>query len=328
MNRNLPKAEIHCHLEGAASPALVEAQAQKYGVDVSHFIRDGNYIWHDFTSFLHAYDLAASLFRSEADYALLTSDYLRQLAREGAIYSELFISTDHAKSAGVNPHAYVEGIAEGIRQAQEGTGIEARMIATGVRHLGVDAVENAARWIANNPHKLVTGFGMGGDERAGSKADFVRAFDIARDAGLGITVHAGEFGGAQSVRDALDHLRPARIGHGVRSIEDPALVERLAREQIVLETCPASNIALRVFPDFASHPFVALEKAGCAVTLNSDDPPFFGTSLAGEYAIAQEHFGYDDARLLEFTRTAIRAAFIDGDSRARLLERCAVPGLG
>lgn len=323
----LPKAEIHCHLEGAANPTLVKKQARKYGADVSAFIQDDAYVWNDFTSFLNAYDLASGLFRNEADYALLTGDYLTGIARDGAIYAELFISTDHAKSAGVDPQAYVEGIAEGIKQAKTDSGIEARIIATGVRHLGKEAVEDAARWIAQNPHPLITGFGMGGDERMHEKADFAKAFDIARDAGLGITVHAGEFGGAPSVRDALDHLRPARIGHGVRAIEDPALVERLAEEQIVLETCPGSNISLGVYPDFAAHPFAALHKAGCLVTLNSDDPPFFHTSLASEYEIAEQHFGLDKVALLELTRTAIQAGFIDGDTRARLLERCDQSGI-
>ncbi|MEZ5790000.1 MAG: adenosine deaminase [Nitratireductor sp.] len=315
------KAEIHCHIEGAASPELVARQGGKYGVDITPAIRDGAYVWHDFTSFLAAYDLAASLFRSREDYALLAETYLTSLASEGAIYSEFFISTDHALSAGLDPADYVEGLGEGIERARANTGIEGRMIATGLRHMGPEAVMRAARWIVDHPHPLVTGFGMAGDERMHHPRDFAGAFDLARDSGLGITVHAGELEGPQSVRDALDYLKPSRIGHGVRSIEDMGLVERIATQGVVLEICPASNIALQVFPDFASHPFRRLEEAGCKVTLNSDDPPHFHTSIKREYEIAAVEFGYGEGELLQFTRNAVEAAFIDGDSKARLLEK-------
>ncbi len=180
----------------------------------------------------------------------------------------------------------IEAIAEGIYRARQATGIEGRIVVTGVRHVGVEAVEQAARLTVAHPHPLVTGFGMAGDERMGRVQDFKRAFDIARDGGLHLTVHAGEFGGADSVRDALDHLKVSRIGHGVRSIEDPDLVRRLADEAIVLEICPASNVVLEVYRDIASHPFPRLEQAGCVVTLSSDDPPHFHTSLENEYEIA------------------------------------------
>ena len=168
---------------------------------------NGSYVWSDFTTFLHAYDVASMLFRTEEDYALLAETYLTDLAGQGAIYSEFFISTDHARTAGLSPAAYIGGLAEGMRRAKEKTGIEARMIATGLRHKGPEAVEEAARYIAANPHPLVTGFGMAGDERMHHPRDFVHAFDTARGAGLRITVHAGELVGAASVRDALDHLR-------------------------------------------------------------------------------------------------------------------------
>lgn len=317
----VPKAELHCHIEGAVSPALAEKQAAFYGVDLSSIIVDGSYQWADFTEFLAVYDTVASLFRSQEDYALLAHDYLTSLAADGCLYSEIFISTDHAEQTGLSPHAYIEGLAEGIVRASAETGIEGRMIATGLRHGGPEAVERAARFIVDNPHPLVTGFGMAGDERMHHPKDFARAFDIAREAGLAITVHAGELCGADSVRDALDHLRPARIGHGVRAVEDPDLVKRLADEAIVLEICPASNIAIGVYEDYASHPFNALRAAGCAVTLNSDDPPHFHTSLADEYQIAQVHFGLTTNDLAEITRVAIDAAFCDAATRTALLER-------
>ncbi|QDC00644.1 adenosine deaminase [Mesorhizobium sp. 8] len=315
------KAELHCHIEGAAHPDLVLRQARKYDADPSPFIRDGAFVWHDFTSFLAAYDFSASLFRSEEDYALLADYYLTSLARDGAIYSEIFISPDHAAGAGLSAKAYTDALGEGIARAMARTGIEGRMIVVGLRHAGVEAVEKAARFAARCGNALVTGFGMAGDERVGDLEDYVRAFEIAREAGLGITVHAGELVGWESVAAALDHIRPARIGHGVRAVENPNLVRRIAEKGVVLECCPGSNIALGVFPDFAGHPLPELKRAGCKVTLNSDDPPYFHTSLKREYDIGREHFSMDDKALTAITRTAIEAAFVDRKTKAALLVR-------
>ena len=159
----------------------------------------------------------------------LTEHYLTSLARDGAIYSEVFTSPDHARKAGLSPEAYTNALGEGMMRARDKTGIEGRMIVTGVRHFGVEARRGGRPLRREMRHPLVTGFGMGGDERQGDMADFVRAFEIAREAGLGITVHAGEFGGWESVASALDHIRPSRIGHGVRAIENPDLVQAYRR---------------------------------------------------------------------------------------------------
>ena len=315
------KAELHCHIEGAAAPDLVLRQAQKYGKDVSSFIKDGAFVWHDFTSFLAAYDAASDLFRTEEDYARLSEHYLTSLARDGCIYSEFFTSPDHALKAGLSPAAYTNALGEGMQRAKAKTGIESRMIVTGVRHIGVESIEASARFAAKCGHPLVTGFGVAGDERLGNFEDYVRAFEIAREAGLGITIHAGELCGWESVKGALDHIRPSRIGHGVRAIENPDLVKRIADEGVVLECCPGSNIALGVFDSFGNHPFLKLRDSGCKVTLNSDDPPYFWTSLKREYDIAREHFRMDDKAATAVTRTAIEAAFVDRKTRASLLAR-------
>jgi adenosine deaminase len=319
VTRALKKAELHCHIEGAASPALVLGQAEKYGITTESFIRDGAYVWQDFTSFLHAYDSAAMLFRTEDDFALLAETYLLELAEAGTIYSEIFVSPDHGAASGLGAEGYIRGLGAGMERAKSKSGIEARMVVIGVRHLGADHVVEAARLAARRPHPLITGFNMAGDERIGRVADFVRAFDIARDAGLGITIHAGELCGAFSVRDALDLVKPDRIGHGVRAIEDPSLIDRLADSDVVLEVCPGSNIALKLFETFKAHPLRALFDRGIRVTLNSDDPPFFHTSLAREYELASREMGFSDAELNTMTRTAIEAAFVDEPTRTRLL---------
>lgn len=316
------KAELHCHIEGAASTALVAAQARKYNVAIDGLIDGDHFVWTDFTSFLNAFDKAAALFRTEEDYALLSQTYFESIAADGAIYGEIFISTNHAQSCGLDPKLYVSGLAEGMRRAKENTGIETRMIATGLRHMGPEGVDEAAEWLLKNPHPLITGWGMAGEERMHHPRDFAHSFNKMRDAGYGITVHAGELVGWQSVADALDWLKPSRIGHGVRAIENPDLVRRLADEQIVLECCPGSNISLNVFPSFADHPFMRLRAAGVPVTLNSDDPPYFNTTLQREYLdIGANQFGLSDNDLTNITRTAIQAAYVDDATRATLLAK-------
>ena len=315
------KAEIHCHIEGAADPELVTRLAGKHGVDLNNVVRDGRYVWNDFTSFLNAYDHAAAVFREPEDYRLLAYDYFSRLAGQGAIYGEVFGSSDHAGLMGIGYVDLVEAIAAGINDARIQFGIEGRIIMTCVRHLGPEAAEAVATEIAANPHPMVTGFGMGGDERSFATEDFASAFAIAGDAGLGLTSHAGEFGGADSVSESLDHLGVTRIGHGVRSIEDPKLVERLVHDGVVLEVCPVSNIALKVFSGYADHPLRRLYDAGVRVTLNSDDPPFFHTNLENEYRVAREQFGFDEVMLNQCTRTALDAAFVDESTRRRLMNR-------
>ncbi len=321
MTPAVPKAELHCHIEGAASTELVRAQARRYGADVSAILDGEHFAWSDFTSFLRAYDAAAALFRTPEDYALLAESYLESLVAGGAIYSEIFVSPDHALGAGLAPREYVAGLAEGIERARSRSGIECRMIVIGVRHFGAEAVTAAARFAAERPHRLVTGFGMAGEERYGRASDYAKAFEIAREAGLGTTIHAGELAGAESVREAIDHIGPARIGHGVRAIEDADLVRRIVGEGIVLEVCPGSNVALGIYADFASHPLPRLLAAGVRATLNSDDPPYFSTSLAREYDEAEHAMGLGRNQLLALTRTAIEAAFVDETTRAGLLRQ-------
>ncbi|ORE98368.1 adenosine deaminase [Aurantimonas sp. 22II-16-19i] len=321
-----PLAELHCHIEGAAPPALVERLAASHGIDVSAIIRDGAYVWHDFTSFLAAYDLASTVFRSEGDYADLAFAHLSGLAAAGALYAEFFISPDHARASGTEPDVYARGLAAGIARARRETGIEARMIAVGVRHLGAEAVEAAARFAAGAGRPLITGFNLAGDERIGQPRDFMRAFDIARDAGLGLTAHAGELCGPESVRETIACLKPSRIGHGVRAIEDPDLVRGIAERGIVLEVCPGSNLALGLYPDIASHPLKRLVEAGVKACLGADDPPFFHTDLAREYRLAAEN-GLGPAERIALTRNALEAAFVEADLRRTLLDRLQIEAL-
>ncbi|UEM21609.1 adenosine deaminase [Skermanella mucosa] len=318
----IPKAELHVHLEGTATPELVRALAERNGMALPPglFTEAGHFAWTDFLHFLKVYDDAASAIRTARDYRDVTYDYLRRCAAEGAVYVEVMSSPDHARMAGLSFQDHLDGIVQGFEDARADFGIEARLIVTCVRHFGVERGLEVARACARHRHPLLTGFGMGGDENHLSAADFAPVFTIARnDAGLGCTVHAGESAGPESVRDALDHLPVSRIGHGVRSIEDADLIRRIAGEGIVLEVCPTSNIRTAVYGSYADHPLDRLRAAGCAVTLNSDDPPYFATTLGGEYEVAAEAFGWGEEYLRNATVTALEAAFLDAETRGRLL---------
>jgi adenosine deaminase len=323
MTTDIPKAELHCHLEGTAPPELVRrlADRNKVALPDGLFADADNFAWTDFPGFLRAYDAASTCLRKAEDYRDITYEYLAACAREGAIYVEMSTSPDHAAEVGVSYLDHLEGTAVGIEDAARDFGIVGRIIVTCLRHLGPDRGLAVARDVVAAPHPYVVGFGMGGDETVFHLRDFLPTFRLAADAGLGCTVHAGEVRGPESIQAALDELPVTRLGHGVRAIEDPRLVERIARDGIVLELCPHSNVATGVYRDMASHPFPALLAAGCRVTLNSDDPPYFATSIGHEYATAAADFNLDDGALRAVTRTALEAAFVDEDTRTGLLAR-------
>jgi adenosine deaminase len=316
------KAELHVHLEGTAPPELVQRIAARNALTLPDRLLgdDGRFRYTDFLDFLATYDLAASVIRTAEDYRDITYEYLCECARGGAIYVELTASPDHAALIGLSDEDHLDGIARGIDEARRDTGIEARILISAVRNFGVEQSLRVARYAASRPHPYVVGFSMAGDEANYPAHDFAETYAIVADAGLGCTIHAGEWAGAESVRAALE-LPITRISHGVRAIEDPALVEELAARKIVLECCPTSNVVLGVYAAYEQHPLPALREAGVKVTLGSDDPPYFGATIAGEYAICAERLGFGDDELREITRTAIDAAFCDDELRAKLRER-------
>lgn len=313
-------AELHCHLEGATRPALALAKAEKYAVSIDDLVTDDgeSYVWTDFTTFLAAYDRIAGLFRAPEDFHDLAYDHFSSLAGQGAIYAEVFLSPDHMGRNGSYRDS-LDAVIEGYREAHGETGIVGRFIPLAVRNFGPERAIAAAEQAVRHLRPEVTGFGLAGDERVHRPADFAAAFDIASEAGLACTAHAGELAGPDSVRAALDALPVARIGHGVRAIEDMDLVRRLADEAVVLEVCPGSNIALGIYPDYAGHPLKTLMEAGVRVTLNSDDPPFFRTTLVDEYRKCGAAIGLSGAQMADFTETALAAAFVDEATRQRLL---------
>ena len=319
----LPKAELHCHIEGAMPPALARSIARRNGLALPHDLTgaDGRWAWSDFPSFLETYDRAAGVLRTAADYAELVQAYLAGCAAEGAIYVEIFCSPDHAAAIGLPYGEQLRGLADGIDRAQAAHGIVCRIVVICLRHLGPARARDLAAVMLAERHPHVVGFGMAGAETMHDAADFAPAFALVDAAGYPCTAHAGEVVGAESVRAALAALPLQRIGHGVRAIEDPLLVRELVRRGVTLEVCPGSNIALGLYRDRRDHPLRRLLEAGCRVTLNSDDPAFFDTSIGREYDLAADELGFSRAELAGITRVALEAAFVDESTRERLLQR-------
>ncbi len=316
----IPKVELHVHLEGTAPPDLIRRIAERNGLALPDglFATPDRFAYRDFLDFLDTYDKAASVIRTAEDYRDITYEYLVACAAEGAVYVELTASPDHAKLVGLTDEEHIDGIARGIDDARRETGIEGRILVSCVRNFGVEPALRVARYAAERPHPYIVGFSMAGDEENYPPAAYAEAFQIAARAGLGCTVHAGEWAGPESVRGGLE-LPVSRIAHGVRSIEDPALVAELADRGVFLECCPTSNVVLGIYPSYEEHPLPRLIEAGVNVTLGSDDPPYFGASIGGEYEICRERFGFTDDDLRAITRTALEAAFCEQTLKERLI---------
>jgi len=319
--QQLPKVELHSHLEGCIQPDLVRTIAKRNGIELQHglFTSGDMFAWDDFVEFLQAYDEASFCLRKAQDYRDIMYAYMQQCAAEGTIYAETFISPDHAAAVGMSYDDMLSGCVQGIDDAEREFGIVGRLIISCVRHLGPEQAVLVAQQLADNPHPYIVGFGMGGNESMFTQADFAPAFNIAAAAGYACTTHAGELQGPESVWDAIDNLPVTRIGHGVRSVEDPVLMAELVKRGIALEVCPGSNIALSVYPDLASHPLNKILEAGISTSLNSDDPPFFATSVGAEYQSGAKDFGLDLEQLRSISRMAMQASFADVQTKARLL---------
>ncbi|TVS04080.1 MAG: adenosine deaminase [Rhodobacteraceae bacterium] len=321
--RDLPKLELHLHLEGAAPPAFIRALAQRKTVDLSRiFDERGSYDYRDFPDFLRVYEAACTVLTSPQDFHDLTLAVLEQSAEEGVIYTEAFLSPDFCGGGDLAAwRDYLAAIEAAASQAEAQRDIVMRGCVTCIRHFGPEQARKIARCAQETAGRFITGFGLAGDESMLQPKDFAYAFDAAREAGLGLTAHAGEWGGPDSVRHALRDLRVTRIGHGVRAIEDPALVDHLAETGVVLEVCPGSNIALGLYPTLAAHPIDRLRRACVRLTVSTDDPPFFHTTMTREYQALADHFGWEASEFDAITRTALDAAFCDPETRSALAKR-------
>ena len=317
----LPKIELHLHLEGAAPPAFIKGLAREKKIDIGGiFDADGGYAIKDFWHFLKVYEAATSVLTTPEDYARLVRAVLEQSRASGVVYSETFVSPDFCGGRDLGAwREYLHAMQEASASA-ESEGITLRGIVTCIRHFGPDKARQTARCAAETAGDWIVGFGIAGDEKMGKPKDFAYAFDMAREARLQLTAHAGEWAGPDSVRDALTAFRPARIGHGVRAIEDLKLVDELAETGVVLEVCPGSNVALGLY-EWRKHPIAELDRRGVKVTISTDDPPFFHTTMAREYDLLHAAFDWDEGQFARLNRTALDAAFCDADTRTRIAKR-------
>ncbi|MFN3844868.1 MAG: adenosine deaminase [Paracoccaceae bacterium] len=315
-----PKVELHLHLEGAAPPAFIRGLAKEKRLDIAGiFDAQGNYSYKDFWDFLKVYEAATSALQTPEDYARLTFAVLEESAASGVVYSETFLSPDFCGGRDVGAwREYLHAMREAAFQAERTMGITLRGIITCIRHFGPEKARETARCAAETAGDWIVGFGIAGDEKILAPKDFQWSFDCAREAGLRLTAHAGEWGGPQSVREAINDLGVERIGHGVRAIEDLALVDELAERGIVLEVCPGSNVALGLYPDLRSHPIGQLYDRGVKVTVSTDDPPFFHTTMTREFDMLHAAFDWDDGVFATLNRTALDAAFCDADTKTRI----------
>ena len=324
---DLPKIELHMHLEGAAPPAFIRGLAAEKKADLSGiFDEKGAYKYKDFWDFLRVYEAATSVLKTPQDYYRLTRAVLEESVASNVVYTESFLAPDFCGGGDVAAWAdYLAAIKQAADEMEREAGIVMRALPTCVRHFGPDQAKKTAQCAQETVGGFVTGFGMGGDEAMGKQGDFKYAFDMAREAGLRLTTHAGEWGGPESVRDAIRDLKVERIGHGVRAIEDLALVDELAEAGVVLEVCPGSNVALGVYAKWSDHPIAKLRERGVKVTVSTDDPPFFHSTMRSEFDNLAETFGWEEADFVALNTTALDAAFCDNATREAVAKKLETP---
>lgn len=318
----MPKAELHVHLEGSVYPETLLDLGRKHGIELP--IKDMAearewFQFRDFAHFIEIYVAICSALLDDEDYARITYEQAVRAHAQNIRYQEVtfapasFINPRNSASADV----VLAGLRAGAQRAREELGVTMQFILDPVRTRSQEEVMLFAHWCADNLGEGLVGFGLGGMEVGHPPGPFAKAFNYIRDAGGRLTIHAGETDGPESVWSALA-VGSERIGHGVTSIHDPRLLSELAERQIVLEVSPTSNVCLGVARDYAEHPFRRLHDAGVPVTVNSDDPPMFNTTLTGEYLVLAEHFGFTLAELEALSVRAVEAAFLPDAQRRAL----------
>ncbi len=320
--RGLPKAELHLHVEGTLEPEQSFALAARNGLSLPYpsveALRSA-YQFRDLQSFLDLYYAGASVLRTAQDFHDLAWAYLEKAAAERVVRAEIFFDPQTHTARGVPLATVVDGLWRACQEAR-GLGVSAALILCFLRHLPeADAFATLEEAL---PHRdRILGVGLDSSERGHPPEKFARVFARCRALGLRVVAHAGEEGPASYVAGALDVLGAERIDHGVRCLEDPALVARLARERIPLTVCPLSNVRLRVFPRMDDHVLSRLLEAGVMATVNSDDPAYFGGYVTRNLEQVVEALGLGIEDAVRLARNSLEAAFLEPSERARLMDR-------
>ncbi len=320
----LPKVELHVHLEGSMRPAVLLELARRNGIELPAQDEAGLKRWFRFTDFEHfvkVYLACSRALRSPEDFQLLALDFLTEQAYQNVVYTEVHFTISTHLANGVNGGEVLAALADAIAEGERRHGVTLRLIPDIVRNVGVEAADRTLEWaLAGQKLGVVPALGLSGSERLYPNEPYREHFAAAQREGLRRVAHAGEHAGPESIRSVLEVCAAERIGHGVRAVEDPALVEELRAAQVPLEVCPTSNVCLMVTPDLASHPFDRLYRSGLALSVNSDDPAFFNTNLTLEYLRLHQTFGYSAAELAGFSLAALRQSFLPEPERVALEE--------
>jgi aminodeoxyfutalosine deaminase len=317
----LPKAELHVHHVGSASPRIVAELAARHPgsrVPADPAALADYFTFRDFAHFIEVYLSVVELIREPEDVRLLTYEVARDMARQNIRYAELTLTPYSSVRRGIPDVAFVEAVEDARAAAERELGVVLRWCFDIPGEAGLAAAEETARIALDLAPEGLVSFGLGGPEIGVPRAQFKPYFDRARAAGLRSVPHAGETTGPESVWDSLELLGAERIGHGTTAVQDPRLLAHLAEHRVPLEVCPTSNIATRAVATLDEHPIRRMVEAGVLVTVNSDDPPMFGTDLNTEYAVAARLLGLDAAGVAGLARNAVEASFMPGPAKARL----------
>jgi len=315
----MPKVELHVHLEGSMGPETVLRLARKHRVELPASDEEGLRRWFEFRDFEHFVDVyltCSRLLVEPEDFRLLTLSFLAEQARQNVVYTEAHFTISTHLANGADGEGVLQALEEARSEARRRWGVELALIPDVVRNLEVERADATVEWALGGRGRGVVALGIAGIEAGYSNAPFREHFAAAAEGGLHRVAHAGEHGGPESIRAALDELGAERIDHGVRSVEESELIDRLVREAVPLDVCPSSNVCLGVFPDLASHSFDRLYRAGAVVTVGSDDPPFFSTTLSGEYSRLAEAFGYEARELAGLSPAALGGSFLPEEEKA------------
>lgn len=316
--RALPKAELHIHIEGTLEPQMMFELGGRNGFDLPFEDVDGvaeAYQFKDLQSFLDIYYQGASVLQTPDDFYDLMTAYLRRAAYDGVRHAEIFFDPQTHTERGVGFEIFMEGFRAAIADAD---GLSVDLILSFLRHLsGDDAIKTLAA--AETHLEGIIAVGLDSSEIGNPPELFAEAYDMARGLGLRAVAHAGEEGPPSYVAGALDVLGVERVDHGVRSLEDPELVDRLVRDQVPLTVCPMSNLALKVVPSMAEHPLPTMIGAGMMVSVNSDDPAYFGGYILENYQQVSAELGLASDSMSVLARNSIVSSFLDPESKKSLL---------
>jgi aminodeoxyfutalosine deaminase len=316
--RQLPKAELHLHLEGAVEPATLVELRRNHGEQTTLADTESLYRYSDFPSFLMAFKEVSAHLRGPDDYELVTYRLMQQLKEENVLHAEVYVAVGVCLYRKQDFAAIFEGLERGRARGARDFGVSLLWIFDATRHFGVEDAQKVFELAVHYKRRHVVGIGIGGDEQKAPPELFRGAYAYAEDHGLRLTAHAGETASPESIWGALN-LHAERIGHGLSAAHDPDLIEELAYRQIPLEICITSNLRTGVCKTPAEHPAKNYFDQGVMITLNTDDPALFGTSLAREYQFAQETFGFTDEHLRELARNSFEASFLPAEKKLELL---------